>query len=191
VWVDGEEALAGMVSELEAAEELAVDLEHHSHRSFQGFTCLMQISTRTTDYVVDTLALRNQLGPALARVFADPRVVKVFHGADSDVDWLQRDFSLFLVNMFDTGQAARVLGLPSFGLAYLLESICGVQADKRYQMADWRVRPLSPPMLHYARCDTHYLLYVYDKLREQLAALPDQRVSSLLVIIVLGVCGWG
>lgn len=39
------------------------------------------------------------------------------------------------------------------------------QADKRFQLADWRVRPLTSEMLHYARCDTHYLLYCYDRLR--------------------------
>jgi len=36
------------------------------------------------------------------------------------------------------------------------------------QLADWRVRPLSPEMLHYARCDTHYLLYCYDRLVQEL-----------------------
>lgn len=37
----------------------------------------MQLSTRRRDYILDCLALRRQLGPALARVFADPAVVKV------------------------------------------------------------------------------------------------------------------
>jgi class 3 adenylate cyclase len=41
-------------SELEGSGErvLAVDLEAHSVRSFQGLTCLMQLSTRTqvTDF---------------------------------------------------------------------------------------------------------------------------------------------
>ena len=53
-------------------------------------------------------------------VFDDPKIVKVLHGADRDVEWLQRDFGIYVVNMFDTGQAARVLRLPSKGLAYLL-----------------------------------------------------------------------
>ena len=39
------------------------------------------------------------------------------------------------------------------------------QADKRHQLADWRVRPLAPELLEYARTDTHYLLYCYDRLR--------------------------
>ena len=39
------------------------------------------------------------------------------------------------------------------------------QADKRLQLADWRMRPLTADMLHYARADTHFLLYIADCLR--------------------------
>lgn len=35
--------------------------------------------------------------------------MKVLHGSDWDILWLQRDFGLYVVNMFDTGQAARAL----------------------------------------------------------------------------------
>ena len=65
--------------------------------------------------------------------FTDPRITKVVHGAESDVAWLQRDFGLYLVGAFDTGQAARLLQLPAFSLAHLLKRICGVEADKAHQ----------------------------------------------------------
>ena len=42
-------------------QELAIDLEHHNIRSYQGFTCLMQMSTRSKDYIIDTLQLRHKL----------------------------------------------------------------------------------------------------------------------------------
>ena len=42
-------------------KELAIDLEHHNIRSYQGFTCLMQMSTRSKDYIIDTLQLRHKL----------------------------------------------------------------------------------------------------------------------------------
>jgi len=40
-----------------------------------------------------------------------------------------------------------------------------VQSDKKYQLADWRVRPLPEELMVYARMDTHYLLYIYDRLK--------------------------
>lgn len=65
---------------------------------------------------------------------------KVMHGADWDVQWLQRDFGIYVVNLFDTGQASRVLNLPRYSLSFLLQYCCNVQADKQYQLADWRIR---------------------------------------------------
>ena len=62
------------------------------------------------------------------------------HGAEFDIVWMQRDFGLYIVNMFDTGQAGRVLQLPKLSLSFLLHYCCGVQADKQYQLADWRIR---------------------------------------------------
>ena len=65
-----------MLQKLRTAEELAVDLEHHSYRTFAGFLCLMQISTREQDFVVDTLQLRDEL-EELNETFTDPSIVKV------------------------------------------------------------------------------------------------------------------
>ncbi|KAL0287075.1 UNVERIFIED_CONTAM: protein RRP6-like 2, partial [Sesamum angustifolium] len=81
-----------------------VDLEHNQYRSFQGLTCLMQISTRTEDFIIDTPRLRVQIGPHLREVFKDPTKRKALHGADRDIVWLQRDFGIYVCNMFDTGQ---------------------------------------------------------------------------------------
>lgn len=131
IFVETDEQFKQMKECLMQAKELAVDLEHHSIRSYQGITCLMQISTRKEDFVVDTIKLREQM-QQLREVFDNPNIVKVLHGSDMDVEWLQRDFGLYLVNMFDTGQAARVLGLKGFGLAHLLLSYCKVIADKKY-----------------------------------------------------------
>ncbi len=73
-FVETVQTLQSMVQHLATAKEVAVDLEHHHYRSFQGFTCLMQLSTRQEDFIVDTLALRADLGAALTPIFADPKV---------------------------------------------------------------------------------------------------------------------
>ena len=168
--VETPEALNALAAHLDECKEFAVDLEHHSYRSFKGFTCLMQISTRERDFVVDTLKLRSYIRDALGKAFCDGDKLKIMHGADNDVQWLQKDFGMFVNCLFDTGQAARVLELPSKGLSYLLHHFCGVKAEKKFQLADWRLRPLTKEMLQYARSDTHYLLYVHDRLKESLHA---------------------
>ncbi|CAO3633319.1 unnamed protein product [Cunninghamella blakesleeana] len=168
-WIDTEVDFDKMLDEIEGSTELAIDLEHHDYRSFQGFTCLLQLSTRSQDYIVDTLELRHYLWK-LNEYFADPSIVKILHGAKSDIIWLQRDFGLYIVDLFDTYDATHVLDFPHHSLAYLLKRYCNVDADKKYQLADWRIRPLPEEMIKYARADTHYLLYIYDRLREELLA---------------------
>ncbi|KAJ8441086.1 hypothetical protein Cgig2_000347 [Carnegiea gigantea] len=71
----------------------------------------------------------------------------VMHGADRDIAWLQRDFGIYVSNLFDTGQASRVLQLERNSLEYLLQHFCGVTANKEYQNADWRLRPLPDEMI--------------------------------------------
>ena len=88
-----------MANIISSATELAVDLEHHSYRTYKGFLALMQISTRQGDFVVDLLVpevreglrqakgksvgeseearMAREAGQIIARVFADPSVIKV------------------------------------------------------------------------------------------------------------------
>ncbi|GLT54158.1 hypothetical protein SLA2020_273800 [Shorea laevis] len=166
--------LKELAAKLRGVNEFAVDLEHNQYRSFQGLTCLMQISTRTEDFVVDTLKLRIHIGPYLREVFKDPTKRKVMHGADRDIVWLQRDFGIYVCNLFDTGQASKVLKLERNSLEFLLHHFCGVTANKEYQNADWRLRPLPEEMLRYAREDTHYLLHIYDLMRIKLFSMPKE-----------------
>ncbi|NXT80877.1 EXOSX protein, partial [Zapornia atra] len=173
--------LVELNEKLMKCEEFALDLEHHSYRSFLGLTCLMQISTRTEDFIIDTLELRSDMN-ILNETFTDPAIVKVLHGADSDVEWLQKDFGLYLVNMFDTHQAARLLNLGRHSLDHLLKLYCNIDADKQYQLADWRIRPLPEEMIQYARDDTHYLLYIYDKVREALWENGNEQPTQLQVV---------
>jgi len=177
-YIETEEQLCMMIEELKSAQEIAVDLEHHSYRTFLGITCLMQISSRTKDYIIDTIALREELH-ILNEIFTRPSIIKIFHGSDCDVEWLQRDLSLYVVNMFDTHQAAKRLGLARLSLAFLLKHYCNIDADKSFQLADWRMRPLPESLLKYAQQDTHYLLYIFDQIVNDL--LKSSNEQSTLV----------
>ena len=171
--VDTPEALATMLSELKTAKEIAIDLEHHDNRTYIGMVCLMQISTRDKDWIVDTLKPWRRKLECLNEVFADQSILKVLHGAFMDIIWLQRDLGLYIVGLFDTFHAARALGYQAASLAYLLELHVNFKAQKQYQLADWRQRPLSKELFEYARADTHFLLYVYDNMRNELVHKSD------------------
>ncbi|BGO99413.1 hypothetical protein RTG_02115 [Rhodotorula toruloides ATCC 204091] len=175
-WVGDEKALEKMVAGIrqvgeEGMKDLAIDLEHHDFRTWSGMTCLIQLSTRKKDYIIDAIdpGVRENL-ESLNEFFTNPEWIKVLHGAKSDIVWLQRDFGLYIVGLFDTYHATHVLGYAQHSLASLLDMYTDFEPDKRYQLADWRIRPLPKEMLQYARSDTHYLLSIYDHLRLALHA---------------------
>ncbi|KAG2731857.1 hypothetical protein G9P44_005444 [Scheffersomyces stipitis] len=69
----------------------------------------------------------------------------------------------------------------SFSLAYLLETFAHFKTSKKYQLADWRIRPLSPPMMAYARSDTHFLLSIFDQLKNKLYRCWKREASKELL----------
>ncbi|KAM4056549.1 3'-5' exonuclease domain-containing protein [Hirsutella rhossiliensis] len=174
IWVDTYQGVLDMLADLKKANEIAVDLEHHDFRTYTGIVCLMQISTREKDWIVDTLQPWRHKLEVLNQVFADPAIIKVFHGAYMDMVWLQRDLGLYVNGLFDTFFACDLLSYPGRSLAFLLSRFVSFDADKQYQLADWRIRPVPPEMMYYARSDTHYLLYIYDRLRNELISASDR-----------------
>ncbi|CAG9462096.1 unnamed protein product [Pedinophyceae sp. YPF-701] len=170
VLVECAAALHAAVRSLAGKRQVAVDVEHHAFRSYYGLVCLVQLSDGQTDWVIDTLVpeVRAAMGDALRPLLASPDVVKLVHGGRSDVLWLQRDFRLYLVNVFDTCVAAHDAGEDGKSLAVLLRRHCNVTTDKAFQRADWRARPLTRAHLDYARTDVHYLPFIADVLRREI-----------------------
>ncbi|KAA6382282.1 MAG: putative exosome component RRP6 [Streblomastix strix] len=242
------QTLNEMMEHLRLMNEIAVDLEHHQLHSYFGFTCLIQISSRERDFIVDPLAQcfankdnqnlnsnnqyrNNHINSPLNilnEVFTDQSITKVLHGAEMDILWLQRDFGVYIVNMFDTHQASVMLNFQKRSLDELIRRIVLDNKDtricyeskeanqnqqqnnknsksnrkksrnsqqssqqqsytlqecvneyilsqkKRFQMSDWRLRPLPQQMIDYARQDTHCLLFIYDQLRIMLSNKEKQ-----------------
>ena len=166
IWVNTKQLLLKMIDDLAAQSHVAVDTESNSLHAFREQVCLMQFSSKNADYLVDPLVLKDL--SALAPIFSNPNIEKIFHAAEYDLVCLRRDFGFSFANLFDTMQAARVLGYPAVGLDRLLGDKFRIQMDKRHQKANWAARPLSREQIHYARLDTHYLFDLRDILEKEL-----------------------
>lgn len=158
-FVDSPQALTALCQALATQTIVAVDTEADSLYAYFEKVCLVQFSTRDTDYIVDPLALSLE---SLAVLFADARIEKVFHAAEYDILCLKREYHFAFANIFDTMIAARILGWKHVGLGNILQERFGVALNKKMQRADWGRRPLSDEQLAYARQDTRYLLALRD-----------------------------
>jgi len=166
IWIDHNLALGDLVRSIHQGQSIAVDTESNSLFAYPERVCLIQISTSYEDFLIDGLADLELEG--LGKIFVDESIQKIFHAAEYDILCLKRDFGFQFGNLFDTMQAARILGYEKLGLSNLLMEFFGVDQGKSFQKANWGKRPLPSAMLNYARLDTHYLFQLRDQLVHQL-----------------------
>eukprot|EP01047_Picozoa_sp_COSAG01_P079156 COSAG01_NODE_14903_length_1397_cov_1.211864_1_plen_363_part_01 len=166
--IDDAVKLIQLVQMLSGLDVFAVDVESYGERCFYGLVCTIQVSTvEHGNFLIDCLAsgVREALRGHFNRATANAQVLKVLHGSEDDVYCLQRDFDIYLVNVFDTCEACKILqrncaSSPNF--RNLLTETIGVEIslDKQQRTEDWSRRPLPLQMVYYAVADAHYLLHV-------------------------------
>ena len=157
------------LTELSCEPLLAVDTEAASFHRYYDRVYLVQLSSRSRTVIIDPLGV-GALG-RLGAILADGNVEVVFHDADYDLRLLDQQYGFRASRIFDTRVAAQLLNEPGIGLAALLEKYLAVSLDKRFQRADWSIRPLSRDMLRYAADDTRHLPALRDILRDRLTLL--------------------
>lgn len=165
-YIDTDEALRSLADELSEVELIGVDTESNSLYAYHERVCLVQVSTREKDYIIDPLTI-DDMSP-LGELLENPEIEKIFHAAEYDQMCLKRDYDFSIVNLFDTMIAARILAIPYVGLANLLDEYLDVKVNKSHQRDNWGKRPLPADSLKYAQMDTRFLPRLRDILKKML-----------------------
>ena len=176
-WVDTVDGLQGVSAALAKAPWVAVDTESNSMFVYREQVCLLQLNMGGTIVVIDTLAKAVRAAmPELRAEFARTDRPLYLHGGEFDVGSLKRDFAIAPGGVFDTQQAASLLGQEKTGYAAVVEKTCGVVLAKAHTQSDWGRRPLPPDAVRYAVDDVVYLPRAADALRElvQQAGIEDE-----------------
>ena len=163
-----QDALDAAMQRVAAQPKAGVDTEADSLHSYFDKVCLIQISIPGEDLIIDPL--RKLDLSAFGAILANSKITKVLHGADYDLRILNRDFGFTITNVIDTMICAQLLGYEAIGLAALLERYFALTVDKTHQRADWSMRPLPQGMLEYAASDTHHLIELSARMRDELIA---------------------
>jgi ribonuclease D len=166
LYIDTPAAAAEFFASLPVGGGIALDTEGASFHKFVDRIYLLQVSAPGVTAVLDPLAIGAP--PRMGELLQSRDVEVVLHDADYDLRLLHQDYGWHVAHIFDTRVAAQLLGIKAFGLAALLERYFGVKLDKKFQRADWSLRPLSKGMLEYAALDTAFLLDLRDKMRAEL-----------------------
>lgn len=169
--------LQDVAAALATAPWVAVDSESNSMFVYREQVCLLQLNAGGALFVIDPLALGVTAAgtPSSALDLLKPGLERTdrplwVHGGEYDVAVLRRDFNIALGGVFDTQQAASLLGHVKTGYGSLAEAVCGVVLAKSFATYDWATRPLDPAALAYAIDDVVYLPRIADEMVRAVAA---------------------
>jgi len=165
--VDDADGLREAISQWEEARVIGVDTEANSFFAYHERLCLVQVSTDAQDWIVDPIALGEDL-KMMVPLLADPEVIKIFHAAEFDLMLLRKDLGVEVRGLFDTQVAMTLLRHDKTGLAALIQSYYGIELSKKEQRSNWGQRPLTEDQIAYARIDTHFLVDLYERLVKEL-----------------------
>jgi len=167
--IDTQDALDALTDQLREQDVIAVDCEMDSMYAYGTSLCLVQLGWSDREAILDGLV--NLDRSRLGALFADSRKVKIFHGGENDIGLMRSHWGFDFNNTFDTMAASQILGHKGVGLAAALERHFDVKISKKFQKADWRIRPLPKDQADYARIDVRYLIELRECLLAELEEL--------------------
>lgn len=149
---------------LDLGPVIAVDTETMGLNPHRDRLCLVQISAGDGHAHLVQIIPPAQGGrgfdcPNLARLMADPGVVKLMHFARFDVAVLQHSLGITVAPVRCTKIAAKLVRTftDRHGLRDLCRELLGVEISKQQQTSDWGAPTLSAEQLAYAASDVLHL----------------------------------
>ena len=175
---------------------VAVDTETMGLRLHRDRLCVVQLSAGDGHaHIVQIIP--GQPSPNLAKIFADPTLVKIFHFARFDLAMIQKHLGVRCAPVYCTRTASRLTrtNTDKHGLKDLCKEILGVEMSKQQQSSDWGADTLSEAQIDYAASDVLYLHALKAKLDDMLAregrtALAEACFRFLPARAALDLAGW-
>ena len=157
--IDSREGLSELAAAMLAAPAHAIDSEANSGFAYRERMCLLQVNVGERLWLVDLVAMpgAGELLEPLRPALESTEHSTCLHGGEYDVALLKRDYGIQPAAVWDSQQAASLLGWPQTGYGKLVERICGVSLAKGHAFHDWARRPLAAEPLRYALDDVRYL----------------------------------
>jgi len=184
-------------ADADLGQVIAVDSETMGLNLQRDRLCVVQLSGGDGDAHVVHFTSSRIAAPNLARLFADPAILKLFHFARFDVAMIRRHLGVRCNPVWCTKIASKLTrtNTDRHGLKDLCRDLIGVDLSKQQQTSDWGAASLSAEQLSYAASDVLYLHQLKARLdelldREGRRALAEACFGFLPERAELDLAGW-
>jgi ribonuclease D len=150
---------------------VAIDCETMGLNPHRDRLCVIQMSGGDGEAHVIQVAKGQTAAPNLARMLADPSVLKLFHFGRFDIAALYHAFGVLAAPVYCTKIASRLVRTYTdrHGLKNLCQELLGIDISKQQQMSDWGAPDLTEAQVAYAASDVLYLHQIRNALDARLA----------------------
>ena len=176
---------------------VAIDTETLGLNPHRDRLCVVQLSPGDGTADVVQIARGQREAPNLARLLADPAVVKIFHFARFDLAALYNALGVMPAPVYCTKIASRLTRTYTdrHGLKDLVKELLGIELSKQQQSSDWGAETLSEAQLDYAASDVLHLHELRERLdvllnREGRAGMAKACFDFLPTRALLDLQGW-
>ncbi|MCY4445574.1 MAG: ribonuclease D [Rhodobacteraceae bacterium] len=179
-------------------QALAIDTETMGLNLFRDRLCVIQVKSDTGHVALVQIAPGQTEAPNMVKILEDPKVLKIFHYARSDLAILWKAFGVKVISLYCTKIASKLTRTNSdqHGLKALTKELTGNEVSKVEQSSDWAVEELSDSQIDYAISDVENLHKIMDILNQRLVRdgryeLALRCFEVLPVFVELDIGGWG
>ncbi|GAW82590.1 exosome complex exonuclease RRP6 [Plasmodium gonderi] len=147
-------------------DQVSLSIVVNYKNTYRGFTCLILIGTKDIDYIIDVLNMYEDMH-ILNEITTDSRILKILYKSENILSFLQKDFSVYFVNIVDIFVCSNYLNIKN-SLPYLVHNYFHVSVNSAGQGTNLLKRPLSPDTVHNLRMHFHYLYYLFEYIKTDL-----------------------
>lgn len=161
---------------LDLGAVVAIDTETMGLNPHRDRLCLVQLSAGDGHVHLVQIAQEQTAAPNLARLLADPAVLKLFHFGRFDIAVLHHRFGVLAAPVWCTKIASKLVRTftDRHGLKNLLQELLGIDVSKLQQTSDWGAPVLTVAQRDYAASDVLYL----HRLKAALEVMLDREGRS-------------
>jgi ribonuclease D len=182
---------------LDLGPVVAIDCETMGLNPYRDRLCLVQLSGGDGEVHLVQVAPGQGAAPNLARLVADPTVLKLFHFGRFDIAALAHAFGVVARPVYCTKIASKLVRTftDRHGLKQLLAELVDIDISKQQQTSDWGALELTGAQIDYAASDVLHLHQLKRRLDELLVREGRMEVAQacfefLPVRAQLDLMGW-
>ena len=159
---------------------VAIDTETMGLDQRRDRLCVVQLPPGDGSADVVQMPAGRLSAPNLAKLLADPSILKIFHFARFDLGVLYQALGLMAGPVYCTKIASRLARTytDKHGLKDLVKELLGIELSKQQQLSDWGANELTDAQVAYAAADVLHLHAVKAKLDAMLLREGRQELAG-------------